>query len=130
MPTPSRRVPIDAIREAARLAVEAGSLRAVAREVGMSPMGLRHFLDGRSPYAATARKLTAWYAAHQAAKREFSAEAARAGLVLLLDGIPEGRRDAASARLLGALAQAHADFRSTPPQWLDALRTDGAKPEE
>ncbi|HEX8831800.1 MAG TPA: hypothetical protein VF705_11570, partial [Longimicrobium sp.] len=61
MPPPDTGVRVEAIREAARLATEASSLRAVARAVGMSPMGLRHFLDGRRPYTVTLRKLTMWY---------------------------------------------------------------------
>lgn len=37
------------------------SLRAVAREVGMRPSGLKNFLAGTVPYAPTLAKVRAWY---------------------------------------------------------------------
>ncbi|HSU17288.1 hypothetical protein [Longimicrobium sp.] len=88
MPQPDRRTPVEAIRQAARLATEATSLRAVARAVGMSPMGLKHFLDGRRPYSATLRKLNVWFVAHALEQQGFSEDAARAALTLLVDGTP------------------------------------------
>jgi transcriptional regulator with XRE-family HTH domain len=45
-------------RESARF-----SLRRVAREVGMSPNGLRDFLHGATPRSATRLKLEGWLAA-------------------------------------------------------------------
>ncbi|HEX8906467.1 MAG TPA: hypothetical protein VF771_16575 [Longimicrobiaceae bacterium] len=122
MPSPDRRTPVDAIRQAARLAVEATSLRAVARAVGMSPMGLKHFLDGRRPYSATLRKLNVWFVAHSAAEMGFGEDAARAALTLLLDGIPEPGRDPAAALLLDDLWRTHREHGSRPPAWLTALR--------
>jgi hypothetical protein len=38
------------------------SLRAVAKEIGVSPTGLRQFLNGRDLYAPSRRKMTRWYA--------------------------------------------------------------------
>ena len=37
---------VSTLREAVRQAVERDSLRSVAAQIGMSPMGLSHFLDG------------------------------------------------------------------------------------
>ncbi|HEX2204448.1 MAG TPA: hypothetical protein VHG91_14150 [Longimicrobium sp.] len=125
MTAPGNRASLDAIRDAARLAVEATSLRAVARAVGMSPMGLRHFLDGRRPYSATFRKLTAWYVTHAAARHEHSEGSARAALALLLDGVPEGRREAAAAELLETLERLHRESGLGPPGWLARLRGGG-----
>ena len=113
--------PVSAIREAARLAVEAGSLRSVARAIGMSPMGLKHFLEGRRPYSATVRKLNAWYVVHQADSRGFSADAARGALALLLDGVPEPQRARGSALLLDDLRRFHQTVNTRPPDWLEAL---------
>src|SRR4051794_19038170 len=108
---PSRRLPVDAIRDAARLAVEATSLRSVARAVGMSPMGLRHFLDGRRPYTATARKLGVWYVGWQSQQPgSLPADAARAALVLLLDGVPETGRGRGAAILLDAVERVHEEM--------------------
>ena len=120
-------MPIDAIRQAARLATEATSLRAVARAVGMSPMGLKHFLDGRRPYSATLRKLNVWFVAHSVDELGFTEDAARAALALLLDGIPESGRDEASAMLLEDLWRTHRHFGSRPPDWLTALRSAGGE---
>jgi hypothetical protein len=49
------------IRNSVQQAVQEGSLRSVARQIAMSPMGLQHFLNGVTPYRATARKLRRWY---------------------------------------------------------------------
>jgi hypothetical protein len=115
---------VEAIREAVRLAIEATSLRAVARAVDMSPMGLKHFAAGTQPYSATLRKLTAWYAVHQAEAGGFSVDSVRGGLVLMMDGLPEPVRGRASAAVLDAIAKVHAEVGSRPPAWLAALRAE------
>jgi hypothetical protein len=116
---------VEAIRQAARLATEATSLRAVARAIGMSPMGLKHFLEGRRPYSATLRKLNVWFVAYASQEMGFGEDAARAALALLLDGIPEEGRDEAAEMLLDDLWRTHRHFGSRPPGWLTALRGPG-----
>jgi hypothetical protein len=49
------------LRESATRAVQESSLRAVARTIGMSPMGLQHFLNGTQPYRGTLKKINLWY---------------------------------------------------------------------
>lgn len=122
MPPPSPHVPIEAIREAARRAVTETSLRAVARSIPMSPMGLQHFVNGTRPYRSTLRKLTAWYVTRGASRGEFSEETAQAALAILLDGIPEGQQDDARAALLERLATLHASANTELPRWLARLR--------
>ena len=124
MPPPSPHVPIEAIREAARRAVAEASLRAVARSIPMSPMGLQHFVNGTRPYRSTLRKLTAWYVNRGASRGEFSEETAQAALAILLDGIPEGQQDEARAALLERLASLHTDARTELPLWLARLLED------
>jgi hypothetical protein len=119
-------VPIEAIREAARRAVAEASLRAVARSIPMSPMGLQHFVNGTRPYRSTLRKLTAWYVNRGASRGEFSEETAQAALAILLDGIPEGQQDDARAALLERLASLHADARTELPLWLARLLDEEA----
>ncbi|HEU0053373.1 MAG TPA: hypothetical protein VFQ39_09360 [Longimicrobium sp.] len=123
MPTLRFRAPVESIREALRLEVEATSLRAVAREVGMSPMGLRNFIGGSSTtsYSATVRKLSAWYVRHHASRHAFHPDAARAALSMLLEKIPEAHRDAVGDRLLAALAGMHRELEVRPPAWLEGL---------
>ena len=121
MPPPSPHVPLEAIREAARRAVAETSLRAVARSIPMSPMGLQHFVNGTRPYRSTLRKLTAWYVNRGASRGEFSEDTARAALAILLDGIPEGQQEEARAELLERLAHLHASARTELPGWLQQL---------
>ncbi|HEU0016295.1 MAG TPA: hypothetical protein VFQ45_21630 [Longimicrobium sp.] len=120
MPPPSPRV--ESIREAARLAVEQSSLRAVARAIPMSPMGLLHFIQGTQPYAATLRKLTAWFAARERA--DFPDDKARAALTVLLEGVPEKHVDAAAREVLQVLARTHKQARTRQPRWLERLLRD------
>lgn len=125
MAPPRTGAPLEAIRVAADEAVRADSLRSVARAVGMSPTGLRNFLDGRSPYSATLRKLTAWYVRYELSREVFSAEVAQAGVSVLLEAIPEAQLAPATERLLDFLGSLHQDSRVRPPPWLDVLRDGG-----
>jgi hypothetical protein len=126
MPSPDR-TRLDAIREAARLAVEAGSLRAVARAVGLSPMGLKHFLAGKSdPYSATVRKLNDWYVAHGPVTGS-PVDVSRSALDVLLQGIPPRGRRRASVSLLDHVAKIHREMRTEPPAWVAALRDENAE---
>src|SRR4051812_34702529 len=52
---------VAAIRLALRRRVEATSIRATAREVGMSPSGLHVLLQGSRPHPLTRKKLVDWY---------------------------------------------------------------------
>jgi hypothetical protein len=121
MPPPEISVRVEAMREAVRLAVSAKSLRAVAREVGLSPMGLSNFLSGRQPYTATRRKLTLWYAQHgsQLGARE---DAVRAALDILLEGLPAKGRTRGLEAVLEVVERMHRDSRTQPPAWLGVLR--------
>lgn len=56
------RFGIETVREAARRRVAETSLRELADEIPMSFSGLRSFLHGGNPQAATRGKLIAWYA--------------------------------------------------------------------
>lgn len=125
MATPDRRSLVEAIRAAAKLAIEATSLRRVARDVGMSPMGLKHFVAGTQPYSATYRKLIAWHTVHQASSAgEFSVEAARAAMKVLTDGLPEEARGAAVVAVVDAVLAQHDRAGTRPPAWLAALRAE------
>lgn len=121
MPPSNGGAPIGAIRNAASAAVRATSLRSVASAVDMSPTGLRHFLNGRTPYPATLRKLKAWYVRYQLSRREFSADVAQAGVAVLLEAIPEDQLAGATRQLLDALREIHRERGVAPPLWLEAL---------
>jgi hypothetical protein len=122
VPPLNPHVPIEAIREAARRAVAETSLRAVARSIPMSPMGLQHFVNGTQPYRSTLRKLTAWYVNRGASRGEFSEQTARAALAILLDGIPDPQQGEVRAALLEQLAAHYQRARTDLPAWLERLR--------
>jgi hypothetical protein len=128
VPPPSPHVPVEAIREAARRAVAEASLRAVARSIPMSPMGLQHFVNGTRPYRSTLRKLTAWYVNRGASRGEFSEQTARAALAILLDGIPDHQQGEVRAALLEQLADHFRGAKTELPAWLEHMRAgdDGA----
>jgi hypothetical protein len=52
---------LNLIRDSIRRAAQERSLRSIARQIPMSPEGVRHFLNGATPYHPTARKLRRWY---------------------------------------------------------------------
>lgn len=55
-------IPTEALRREVALARDASSLRHIAQEVGVTPMGLRAFILGEgTPQARTLRKLSDWY---------------------------------------------------------------------
>jgi hypothetical protein len=115
---------LDTLREAARLFVDSTSLRQAARDIGMSPTGLRGFLDGADPYVKTARKLTEWYVreAGRQQQSELTVETAAAALDLLTKHLPVARRDAAAAELVEVLHRHCIGSRTPPPEWLTELR--------
>ena len=61
---------VEHLRTAATARVEHTSLRGVAREIGMSPTGLKKFLQGTAPYSPTLRRLRKWYIHHAAVPLE------------------------------------------------------------
>lgn len=125
MPSPDGGVRVEAIREAARHATQATSLRAVARQVGMSPMGLKHFLEGRRPYKATLRKLTVWFIAH-GLQRGVGPDVIRAAISLMLEGLPADGHEPGEQALLAVVAQMHRRAGTQPPAWLPELRDENA----
>lgn len=123
MPAYKGGLSVERLREAVAARVECASLRQAAREVGMSPTGLRKFLEGSSPYTPTRRKLERWYVREAAAHQgDVSHEAAVAALRVLVQDLPPARRRPAAEALLGALEHAYEGARLTAPEWLRALR--------
>lgn len=114
---------IDVLREAARQYVDATSLRHAARDIGMSPTGLRGFLDGADPYGKTQRKLTQWYVRERQSRREDTdADSARAALGILVSHFPPAQREGAREELLEVLDRRGREGRTPRPGWIAELR--------
>jgi hypothetical protein len=125
MPAPDLRVPLDAIRREAELARDASSLRSVAREVGITPMGLRAFLRSEgTPQARTVRKLNTWYALRMATHRPEGEDEARAALTILAGYYSERRRLKVVQRVLDDMEQEFREDGAEVPAWVETLRRE------
>jgi hypothetical protein len=126
---PHQEATVRHLREAAAARVENTSLRGVAREVGMSPTGLRKFLNGTAPYSLTVRRLRKWYlqyGATSAAEVTYH-EASAALLMLTHDLRPDARRQASDC-VLECLARGYDAIGRERPGWLAELRAEHGTP--
>ena len=116
---------VAALRAALAEAVEWRSLRSVAREVRMSPTGLRGFLDGAEPYGKTIDKLRMWFLLHgeqKGTEPEFAPETVLGLFHSLWRGMPEQYRHTANMRVLNAFLEGFRRANLPPPQWIAAVR--------
>ncbi|HEU0015130.1 MAG TPA: hypothetical protein VFQ45_15680 [Longimicrobium sp.] len=129
--TDIRTATIKHLRQVAASRVENTSLRSVAREIGMSPTGLKKFLLGTAPYSPTLRRLRSWFVQYASVQGESVAEAeASAALdVLVHDLSPDHRRETAGC-LLECLGRGYEGSGKTRPEWVAALRGRLQVPEE
>ncbi|MFL5381412.1 MAG: hypothetical protein ACJ8GN_02680 [Longimicrobiaceae bacterium] len=121
---PPRGPSVDAIRYAARRAVEASALRPVAAEMGMAPSWLNAFVEGKETVLRpkTRKKLLEWYVRVAPGLAEQDAATAAAALDLLTGGLmEESERRAAHSRLVQALARSYADAGPLPTWVRDLL---------
>jgi hypothetical protein len=116
------------LRQAAAHRVECTSLRGVAREIGMSPTGLKKFLLGTAPYSPTLRRLRRWYLSHAALPvgEVASVDAENAVAVLTFD-LPGDLRRQAADRVLVALGEAYDASGRARPRWVAELRVQYAE---
>lgn len=125
MPAPDLRVPVEAIRREAELARDAASLRAVAREVDITPMSLRSFLlNERTLQARTLRRLNSWYARRMATRPPEGEDDARAALTILAGYFPERERRAAILEYLEVTERRFRASGMKVPAWLGKLRRE------
>lgn len=118
--TASSPAPLSTVRDEVRHAIEQASVRAVAREVGLSPSGLQKFADGSQPYRGTRRKLVEWYAKREAGSDadDTPPAAAAAAFELLLRPLPPHRRADARRDIIEVLRAACASAAVAGPRWL------------
>jgi hypothetical protein len=121
----SRHTSVRHIREVASARVEATSLRRVAREIGMSPTGLRKFLDGTDPYAPTLHRLRVWFVRFAATPAaEVQREEATAALAVLTHDLSPTPRRIALNGVLDTLARGYDASGRARPDWLAELRQE------
>jgi len=121
----SREATVQHLREMAAARVENTSLRGVAREIGMSPTGLKKFLMGTAPYSPTLRRLRKWYLQYAALPSgEVTYQDASAALVVLTPDLsPDPRRDASDC-VLDCLARGYDATGRSRPRWVAELRAE------
>lgn len=112
------------IRQTAELRVQETSLRQVAYRVGLSPMGLKKFLDGASPYEANRRKLADWFVREQGRRGEPIADPTVAAIALgmVLRDLPASLRRESVEPMVKLLESLYGRSQAPRPVWLDGLR--------
>jgi hypothetical protein len=122
-PTDPRSATIRHLRESAQARVENTSLRSVAREIGMSPTGLKKFLQGTAPYSPTLRRLRNWYVQYAAVQSgEVQTQDATAALAVLVHDLSPDPRRAAAGCVLDCVSRGYDQSGKTRPVWLNELR--------
>jgi len=119
------------LRSLAAARVEHTSLRGVAREIGMSPTGLKKFLLGTAPYSPTLRRLRKWYVHHAALPAgEVEYQDAEAAIAVLTHDLPgEPRRETAEC-VLDCLGRGYDATGRARPRWVSELRQELAAPRQ
>jgi hypothetical protein len=117
-----RATTIQHMREAIAERVRKTSLRRVAREVGLSPTGLKKFINGSDPYSPTVRRLNAWYLRYAALPMgHVETEDAGAALAILVADLVSGPRLQAVGDVLACVGTGYEQSGRTPPAWLSEL---------
>jgi hypothetical protein len=111
-------------RQAVRDAIAGSTLRAVAKDVGMSPSGLQKFLDGTRPYRKTKERLRFWYF-RQAGFGSFPVEDAAYILRRLVGTLPTP--DYGVAGVLDAVDTAYERQGMRAPEWVRLVRHELGK---
>ena len=123
-PDDPRGATIRHVREVAAAHVENTSLRAAARDIGMSPMGLRNFIRGTDPYSPTLRRLRNWYVRYAAARSgNVQIEEATAALSVLVNDMDTVPRRQTALTVLDAVGRGYEQSGVAKPDWVAELRT-------
>ncbi len=120
-------VPVSTLRDAVAREVVRTSLRQAAREIAVSPNGLRNFINGCAPRAETRVKLQYWVASRGTKSRPPAVgQLVRLLNELAADLTPDQVSDLARdvAGLLGAAYEAR---RLTPPRWVAEFATEASE---
>ena len=115
-------IPVPVLRDAVALAITELSLRGAAKEMGISPNGLRNFINGSAPRSATRAKLERWLASldHRTVPPPTVGHLVR--LLTDLSGDLSPQQTVLLGRSISAvLADAYEARRLSPPRWVQDL---------
>ena len=116
---------VEHLRAAAAARVGQTSLRGVAREIGMSPTGLKKFLFGTAPYSPTVRRLRKWYIRHAAVPTgKVAYDDACAAIAVLTHDLPGTPRRETADCVLDCLARGYDATGQPRPRWMTELRQE------
>ena len=101
-------------------AVRRTSLRSTAREISMSPTGLRGFLDGAVPYVKTVAAIRDWVI-QTSPPKHIPPKLLASALLSVTREVPVDRQPEATARLLATVKAIYVDLGLAPPPWLEAV---------
>lgn len=120
---PRTATTIKHLRESAQARVENTSLRSVAREIGMSPTGLKKFLQGTSPYSPTLRRMRHWYVQYAAVQGgAVHREDASAALSVLVHDLNPDSRTVTASCVLDCVEKGYQRSGQQRPVWMSELR--------
>jgi len=123
-----REATIQHLRALAAARVEHTSLRGVAREIGMSPTGLKKFLLGTAPYSPTLRRLRKWHVHHAGTPAgEVEQHDAEAAIAVLTHALPAEPRRATAECVLDCLGRGYEAAGHARPTWVAELRDELAR---
>lgn len=123
-PTPTT----ERIRQTAEVRVRETSLRQVAYRVGISPMGLKKFLDGANPYEPNRRKLVDWFLREQSTSEPPpDSTVAAIALGMVLRDLPAALRRTSVEPTVELVESLYAASQAPRPAWLDGLREQLAR---
>jgi hypothetical protein len=124
--SPQRRgiptIPVPLLRDAVAREIVELSLRGAARQIGISPNGLRNFMTGSMPRGATRAKLERWLASldHRSVPPPTVGHLVR--LLTDLSGDLSPQQTVLLGRNISALlAEAYEARRLAPPRWVQEL---------
>ena len=114
-------LPIPLLRDAVARQAARVSLRRAAREVGVSPNGLRNFLNGAAPRGTTRAKLERWLAARSGLLRPPTVGRLVRLLNELAGDLAPEQAAALGRDIARLLAVAYEQRRVSPPRWVQEL---------
>jgi hypothetical protein len=114
---------VEHLRELAAGRVNSTSLRSVAREIGMSPTGLKKFINGTSPYGPTLRKLRKWHVRYvPLSGDEVGEQHAEAALHVLTQDLLPAAQEKTIDCVLECVAGGYDASGRSRPRWVSELR--------